>query len=108
MQRVLDLVGLKHRQREQFVGRRHRQHLILFGAQPGQPVPGLRRDHDARTAFCNDVAEGFKHERRAVQVDVEDRGRRCLRRRDAGGVDQSDDVTARGGHADERLHRRAR
>ena len=71
-------------------------------------MPGLRRDHDARAAAGDDVAELFQHERRAVQIDLEDRRRRRLRRRDAGGMDQPGDLAQARGRLDQRMHGLAR
>ena len=57
-----------------------------------EAVPGLRRDDDPGAAAGDDVAELLQHERGAVQVDCEDRRRRGLAGRDAGGVDEAGDV----------------
>ena len=56
----------------------------------------------------DDVAELFQHEGRAIQIDFEDRGRRGLRRGDAGSVDQPGDVAQTRGRLDERVHGLAR
>ena len=71
-------------------------------------MPGLRRDHDARAAAGDDVAELLQHERRAVQIDLEDRRRRRLRRGDAGRMDQPGDLAQPRGRLDERMHGLAR
>ena len=107
VQRVGDLVGLQHRQREQLLGRCGRQRGVLLGGEGAEPVPGLGGDDDAGAAGGDDVAELLEDHRGAVQVDVEDRRRRRLARRDAGGVDEAGDVAEGGGGLDEGLDRRA-
>jgi len=52
-------------------------------------MPRLRCDDNASAALHNDIAELFQHEGSAIKVDLEDRGRRGLRRRDASGMDQA-------------------
>lgn len=55
-------------------------------------MPGLRADHDARTASGDDVPEFLEHERGAMQTNLQDCRRQRLRSRetgcmnDAGGV----------------------
>ena len=66
--------------------------LFCSTVSGGKAVPRLRGDDDASPAAGDDVAELLQHERRAVQIDFEDRCRRRLRRGDAGGVDQPGDV----------------
>jgi len=46
----------------------------------------------------------FEHERRAVEIDLEDRRRRCLRGGDTGSMDQPSDLSKPAGRFDERLH----
>ena len=53
------------------------------------------------------VAEFFKHERGAVQIDLEDRFRRGLARGDAGGMDETGDLANARGLLDETSHGRA-
>ncbi len=55
----------------------------------------------------DDLAEGFEHERRPVQVDFQNGFRRGLRRRDACGMHQAVNVAHGARLADERLDRRA-
>ena len=80
---------------EQLIGGRHRESRVRFGRQRAQPVPGLRGDHDAGTAWGDDIAELLKHQRGAVQIDRQDCSRRCLAGGDAGGVDDAGDVIER-------------
>jgi hypothetical protein len=47
--------------------------LVLLDGERRKAVPGLRRDHHAGATWGDDVAELLQHERRAVQVDLEDR-----------------------------------
>jgi hypothetical protein len=83
-ERVLHLVRLEHRKSEQLIGEGGRSRLVLLGRQRREAVSRLRSDHDARPAARDHIAEFFEHERGAVQIDLQDRGRRCLRRREAG------------------------
>jgi hypothetical protein len=108
MQRVLNLVGLQERKVEELLHGRHRQRLILLNGKRRQSVPGLRGDHDPRAARSDDVAERFEHERCPVQVDLEDRLRRRLRRGNPGRVDQPGDLSQPGGVLDEPMHGLAR
>lgn len=71
-------------------------------------APRLRGDNDARSVACNDVAEFLEHERGAIQIDLEDRGRRCLGGGDTGGMDDAGYVADRRGGLDERVDRCAR
>ena len=54
------------------------------------------------------ITEQFEHERRAVQIDLEDRLRRRLAGRDASGVDQPGNITQARRLFDQRLDRDAR
>jgi hypothetical protein len=89
VRRVRDLIGLQEVKAEQLLHGRRGQRSVLLDGQRRQAVPRLRRDHDARPGRCDDVAEFLEHQRCAVQVDLQDRRRRRLRRRDAGRVDQA-------------------
>jgi hypothetical protein len=80
VQRIRHLVRLEEGKGEQLLHRSRGQCVVLLDAERGKPVPGLRRDDDARTPRGDDVAELLQHERGAVQVDLEDRRRRRLRR----------------------------
>ena len=71
-------------------------------------MPGLRRDHNASAAAGDDIAELLQHERRAIQIDLEDRRRRGLRGGNTGGMDEAGDVADRRGRLDKRMHRLAR
>jgi hypothetical protein len=100
----VDVVGLEERQVKQLLHGRRGQRLVLLDAEGRQPVPGLGRDHDARATRGDDVAELLEHERRTVQVDLEDRLRRRLRRGDASGMNQSHELPQTGGLLDERMN----
>ena len=108
VERVRHLVRLEHRKSEQLVGGRGRQRLVLLGRQRREAVPRLRGDDDARSAARDDVAELLEHERGAIQIDLQDGGRRCLGGGDAGGMDDAGDVAERRGCLDERVDRLAR
>jgi hypothetical protein len=108
VQGVLHLVGPKEGKTEQLFRGRRGQRLVLFDGERGEAVPGLRRDDDPGPTAGDDVAELLQLERRAVQVDPEDRRRRRLRGGDAGGMDQPGDVAQAGGRLDERTHGLAR
>ena len=82
--------------------------LVLFGGQGTQPVAGLRRNHDPSAARGNDVPELLQDDSHSVQIDSEDRLRRCLAGRDARGMDHARDVTPRRGALHERVDRFAR
>jgi hypothetical protein len=102
------LVGLKEGKIEQIFHGCRGQRLILFKGERGKAMPGLRCDDDARTTPGNDIAELFQHERRAIQIDFEDRCRRRLRWRDACRMDQPCDGAQARGRFDERMHGLAR
>ena len=92
VERVRDHIELEHRKRKQRVSGRSRESFVLLGGQRRQAMPRHRSDNDPRPA-CNDhVAKFLKHECRAVEVDVQDGRRRCLRKRDAGSVDDTPDL----------------
>jgi hypothetical protein len=77
VERVLHVVRLKKRERQQPIGGRRRERLVLLGRQRAQAMPGLRRDDDAGASATDDLPELFEHHRGTVQVDLEDRrGRR--------------------------------
>ena len=65
-------------------------------------MPGLRRNHDARTAGRDDVAEFLEHQRRAVQINLENGLRGGLARGHAGGMDETADLTDASRLLDER------
>ena len=92
MKRVLHLIGLKHREFEQLFNRRRCERRILLGREWRQAVPGLGRDHDASAAARDDIAKFFQHQRRSVEIDLEDRFRRRLGRGNAGGMDDTGDL----------------
>jgi hypothetical protein len=51
------------------------QRLVLFDSERGKAMPGLRGDDDTSATARDDAAELFQHERRAIQIDFEDRRR---------------------------------
>src|ERR1039457_7000302 len=55
-------------------------------------MPGLGRDDDRSASTSDDVAELLQNERSTVKVDLEDRLRGSLRRRNACGMDYSRDI----------------
>ena len=79
MQGVLHLVGLKEGKTEQLFCGRRGQRLVLFDAERGKAIPGLRGDDDPGSTAGDDVAELFQDERGAIQIDCEKRRRLCLR-----------------------------
>ena len=72
MERVGDLVRLKHGKCQQLIGWAGGQRGVLFGGEGAEAVTGLRRDDDASTAAGDDVPELFEHDRSSVQVSGED------------------------------------
>ena len=72
------------------------------GGQGPQPVAGLRGDDDCGAAGGDDLAELLEHQGRAVEVDAQDQLRRCLGRRDSGGMDDAGDLTQAAGVLDQR------
>jgi hypothetical protein len=72
VERVGDLIGLKHGQLQEVVGRDSGKRRVLVGRQTAESMPGLRCDHDACTASSDHLAELLEHDRRSVQVDCED------------------------------------
>lgn len=68
----------------------------------------LRGDYDAGSAGRDDGAKFFQHESRAIKINFQDRGRRCLRGGDASGMDDAGDGANRGGFLDQRVDRFAR
>ena len=46
--------------------------FLVVVNEGAQPVPGLRRDHDAGTTWGDDIAELLEDQRGAVQIDRED------------------------------------
>ena len=93
---IFHLVGLKKRQVEQIFHGSGGQGLVLLDGERGQAMPGLRRDDDARPTPRNHVAKLLQHERRAVEINFENRGRRSLARRDTGSMDKSGDFAQAG------------
>jgi hypothetical protein len=51
-----------------------RKRLVLLGRQWRQAMAGLRRNDDARAAFCDYLAEGVEHKRGAIEIDLGDYG----------------------------------
>jgi hypothetical protein len=102
------LVGPKEGKTEQLFRGRRGQRLVLFDAERGKAMPGLRRDDDPGPTAGDDVAELLQHERRTIQIDFEDLSRWGLRGGDASGMDQPCDVAQRRGRLDERVHGLAR
>ena len=75
VKRIRHLVGLKEGKTEQLFHGRRGQRLVLFDGERRKAMPGLRRDDDASATAGDDIAELFQHERRAIQIDFEDRRR---------------------------------
>ena len=72
MQGVCHLIGLKHRERQQLVGRRRRESSVLLGGQGPQAIPGLRCDDQPGAAACDDLPELLEQHRGCVQIQTED------------------------------------
>jgi hypothetical protein len=68
------------------------QGLVLFGGGRGQAVAGLGCDDHACPAARDHLAELFEHERRAIEIDLEDRLQRSL-----DWADEPGDVAQAGG-----------
>lgn len=105
VERVGDALRREPRQREQVVGRRGGQLLVLLGRQRREPVARLGGDDHARPAGGDDLAELLEHDRGAVEVDRQDRRRRRLARRDARGVDDAPQLAESRGLRGEFAHR---
>jgi hypothetical protein len=75
VQGVRHLVGLKEGKIEQLFRGRRGQRFVLFDAERGKAMPGLRRYDDPGPTAGDDVAELLQQERRAIQIDFEDRRR---------------------------------
>jgi hypothetical protein len=54
------------------------------------------RDNDASAAMCDDMTELFKDKRGAIQINLQNRGGRCLRRGDARSTAPSISVSSKG------------
>ena len=66
---------LQQGQRKQLLRRGGGKRLVLLGRQCAQAMTGLRGNDDAGSAARDDVAKFLQHERGAIQIDLEDRGR---------------------------------
>ena len=73
--RIRHLVRLKEGKTKQLFHGCRGQRLILFDAERGKAMAGLRGDDDTSATARDDAAELFQHERRAIQTDFEDRRR---------------------------------
>lgn len=102
---ICHLIGLKHREGEQLIGGRGREQPVLLGAQRREAMAGLQGDDDAGAAAGDNVSELFQHQRGAVEIDLQDGAGRCLRGRDARGVDHAGHVSLRRGRPGERVDR---
>jgi len=71
-------------------------------------VAGLRCDDYGRAATGDDAAELLQHERRAIEIDLEDRRGRGLRGGHARGMDKSAHLPKASGGCDERFNRLSR
>jgi hypothetical protein len=71
-------------------------------------VTGLGRDHDASATASYDVAEFLQHERSSIQINLEDRCRRGLRRPNTCGMDNAGDFAELRGRFNESMNRGAR
>jgi hypothetical protein len=101
-------LGVQERERQQLVGRGVRQRVLLLGIERREHVPSHRGDDDPRTTWGDHAAELLQHQRGAQQVDGQDGRRGGLDGRDAGGVDDLDDVAPLSGFLGERVHGLAR
>ena len=75
VKRIRHLIGLKEGKTEQLFHRRCCQCFVLFDRERRQAMTGLRRDDNTSTATGDDIAEFLQDERRAIQVDFQDRCR---------------------------------
>lgn len=92
----------------EFVGRRPGQRLVLRRVERREHVASHARDDQAGSAGGDHAPELLEHERRADQVDGQNRRRRRLHRRDTRGVHHVDDLAEGGGRLRQGVHRLAR
>jgi tellurite resistance protein len=66
------LVGRKERNTVQLFHWSCREGVVLFDSERRKAMAGLRSNDNTSAATCDDIAELFQYERRAIQIDFED------------------------------------
>ena len=105
MKGILYLIRLKHRQIEQLLDRRHGERRVLLDRERRKAVTGLRRYNNASTPARDHIPEFLREKRGSVKIDFENGFPRRLTWRNAGRMDETEDIANGRGALDEVLDR---